>query len=159
MIDLHSRRQAVEPALVRAVIQAESDFDRRALSAKGAMGLMQLMPETARELGVSDPWDPDQNIDGGTRYLRQLLDRFGGDLAHALAGYNAGPSAVERYGGVPPYAETTAYVDRVLGFYRGRAEVAVRRAAETQTAATPAAYRPVRVERQADGTVMLVTRD
>lgn len=164
LIDRHSRQQGLEPNLVQAVIQTESSYDVRALSIKGAMGLMQLMPETARDLGVSDPWDPDQNIAGGTRYLRGLLDRFGGDLERALAGYNAGPSAVERYQGVPPYAETTAYVDKVIALYRGesyRGERFVRTALPqaSPSSASPTRLRTVRVERQSDGTLLLVTPD
>ena len=121
LIERYAGRRELEEKLVRAVIQVESSFDPRALSHKGAMGLMQLMPETARELAVEDPWDSEQNVRGGTEYLRRLLDRFDGDLEFALAAYNAGPSAVERYGGVPPYPETRTYVERVMRLYRGEA--------------------------------------
>ncbi|MBI5015140.1 MAG: lytic transglycosylase domain-containing protein [Deltaproteobacteria bacterium] len=108
----------LDPRLVNAVIQVESGENPGALSHKGAMGLMQLMPDTARAMGVQDPFEPRDNIQGGVKYLAQMLDRFHGRLDLALAAYNAGPSAVERYGGVPPYAETRNYVNRVLDAYR-----------------------------------------
>lgn len=107
----------VPPALVKAVIAAESDFDPGAVSRKGAQGLMQLMPQTAQILGVEDAFEPKQNVKGGSTYLRAMLDRYG-DLTRAVAAYNAGPGAVDRYGGIPPYPETRAYVDRVLTYYR-----------------------------------------
>ena len=109
---------SLEPALVKAVIAAESNFDSRAVSHKGAQGLMQLMPGTARALGVSDPLQANENVLGGTRYLRLMVDRYG-NLSDALAAYNAGPTAVDRYRGIPPYVETQDYVARVLHYYHG----------------------------------------
>ena len=112
-IALAARQFGVDPALVRAMIHAESGFNPRARSQKGAMGLMQLMPGTARMLGVVDASLPSDNIRGGTQYLAGLLARFKGDISLATAGYNAGPEAVQKYAGVPPYAETQVYVQRV----------------------------------------------
>jgi soluble lytic murein transglycosylase-like protein len=109
--------EGIPPALVKAVIAAESAFDSEAVSRKGAQGLMQLMPETAEEMGVENPLEPAQNVRGGTSYLRAMIDRYG-DLGRALAAYNAGPSAVDRYGGIPPFQETQDYVERVLSYYR-----------------------------------------
>ena len=114
-----AHRYQVEPALVKAVIRAESDFDPQAVSRKGARGLMQLLPKTARRHGVSNIQDPRENIRGGVRFLRALLDRFGNDTKLAVAAYNAGGGAVQRFGGLPPYRETRRYVATVLR-YRDR---------------------------------------
>ncbi|WP_020676276.1 lytic transglycosylase domain-containing protein [Geopsychrobacter electrodiphilus] len=113
LIKYYAQRFHLDAALVKAMIKVESDFNPRVVSMKGAQGLMQLMPATAREVGVSDPFDPGQNIFGGTCYMRQMLDTFDSNLDQALAAYNAGPSVVQRYGGIPPYDETQNYVLRV----------------------------------------------
>jgi soluble lytic murein transglycosylase-like protein len=115
-IQAAAARNGVDPALLKGLIRQESNFDPNAGSPAGAQGLMQLMPGTARELGVIDALDPAQNLDGGTRYLRMLVAQYGGDLGKALAAYNAGPGAVQRYGGVPPYAETQNYVRQVQAY-------------------------------------------
>jgi soluble lytic murein transglycosylase-like protein len=112
IIDSVSAKHGVSAELVRAVIRVESGYQQRARSRKGAMGLMQLMPETARRFSVADPYDPRQNIEGGIRYLKTLLDRF--PLRLALAAYNAGEAAIDRFSGIPPYAETRDYVARIL---------------------------------------------
>ena len=105
----------MEPELIDAVIRQESGYDPYAVSHKGAKGLMQLMPATAKRFGVKDVFDPAENVQGGVKYLRQLLDRYDGDRRLALAAYNAGEGAVDRFGGVPPYRETQDYVDRIVG--------------------------------------------
>ncbi|MBY0494372.1 MAG: lytic transglycosylase domain-containing protein [Cyanobacteria bacterium] len=112
-INEHARRQGVAEDLVRAVIQVESAFNPNAVSNKGAMGLMQLMPQTATELGVKDPFDPEQNIRGGVKYLKQLLERYDNKVELALAAYNAGIGNVEKYGAVPPFKETRNYVNKI----------------------------------------------
>jgi len=119
LFDLAGLRYNVPPNLLKAVAKVESGFKPDATSKAGAMGIMQLMPGTAQGLGVTDPYDPEQNIMGGAKYLRQMLDRFGGDVQLALAAYNAGAGAVEKYGGIPPYKETQNYVPMVLGYYNG----------------------------------------
>ena len=114
LVSESSGRYRLDPDLVNSVIKAESGFNVRAVSRKGAQGLMQLMPETAMKLGVPDAFDPQANVEGGTRYLRELLERYNFDLVKALAAYNAGPQRVEQFGGVPPYYETKAYVARIV---------------------------------------------
>jgi soluble lytic murein transglycosylase len=117
LIRLASDRHGIEADLIRAVIRAESNFNSGARSSKGAMGLMQLMPDTARLHNVGDTFDPGDNIDGGARHLKLLIDRYRGDLELSLAAYNAGIKTVERYGGIPPFLETKDYVRRVLRYY------------------------------------------
>ena len=117
-----AQRHGLDPALLAGLVRQESNFDPTAGSPAGARGLTQLMPATAASLGVTDVTDPAQALEGGAKYLKQQLDAFGGDVTKALAAYNAGPGAVQRYGGVPPYAETQAYVQKVQAFaaaYRG----------------------------------------
>jgi soluble lytic murein transglycosylase-like protein len=140
-IDAAAARNGIDPALLKGLIRQESGFNAAARSSAGAAGLTQLMPGTAASLGA-DPTNPAQAIDGGARYLRQQLDRFGGDASKALAAYNAGPGAVAKFGGVPPYAETQAYVQKVLGYadqYRGT----VAAAGSTVVPAVPASTTPV----------------
>jgi soluble lytic murein transglycosylase-like protein len=112
-------RHGVDPALVHAVVKVESDFNPYALSKKGAMGLMQLMPETAINMNVRDTFNPHENIDGGVKYLRYLIDRYEGNLSLALAAYNSGESAVRRWGAIPPFRETREYVRRIMQLYKG----------------------------------------
>jgi soluble lytic murein transglycosylase-like protein len=117
LVSQNSAQWNVDPALVKAIIANESGFNANATSNVGAQGLMQLMPGTAQGLGVTNAYDPAQNVWGGTKYIKGLLDRFNGDVKMAIAAYNAGPGAVEKYGGVPPYAETQNYVQNVLASY------------------------------------------
>ena len=141
VINTVSSRHHLDPDLINSVIHAESGFNPRAVSPKGAQGLMQLMPQTASHLGVADAFDPSANVEGGTRYLRELLERYNFDLIKALAAYNAGPQRVEQYHGVPPYYETQAYVARIIRDFN-RKKLAERKAAALKTAN----YRPTTVQ-------------
>lgn len=116
LIEQAAARYGLEPAVLHGLIQQESDFDPSAQSSAGATGLTQLMPGTAASMGVANPMDPAESIEGGARYLSQLMSEFGGNTEDALAAYNAGPGAVQQYGGIPPYAETQSYVSKVLGY-------------------------------------------
>ena len=118
LIEQYSAKNGLDSAFVKAVIKQESGFQPNATSHCGAMGLMQLMPATANSLGVKDAYDPEQNIAGGKKYLKGLLDRFGGDKSLALAAYNAGPNAVAKYNGIPPYKETQNYVKNIMSMYQ-----------------------------------------
>jgi len=117
LIQQASEKFNVDPSLIKAVIKAESDFDYQAVSTKGAQGLMQLMPETAEDMNVADPFNPEENIFGGTRYLSLMLERYEDDKYLALAAYNAGPERVEEYKGIPPFNETRQFIERVLNYY------------------------------------------
>lgn len=118
MIQKAAAKYGIDPKLLSAVAETESNYRPDAVSSAGAVGVMQLMPDTAASLGVSDPYDAQQNIDGGAKYLKELLGDFGGDVREAVAAYNAGPQAVKDYQGVPPYAETQNYVSHVLDLYQ-----------------------------------------
>lgn len=120
IIKRHAEKYELDPSLIRAVITAESGFDPSAVSTKGAMGLMQLMPATAYLMGVGNPFNPEENIAGGVRYLKLLLDRYNGNLKLALAAYNAGPKTVEKYGAIPPISETKDYIKKILTMYKGK---------------------------------------
>jgi len=119
IINSACNRHGVDPGLVHAIVKVESDFNPYALSKKGAMGLMQLMPQTAVEMKVGNSFNPDDNIDGGVKYLRYLIDRYEGNLSLALAAYNSGETAVKKWGTIPPYRETQNYVQRILRIYGG----------------------------------------
>jgi soluble lytic murein transglycosylase-like protein len=117
IINRKSDKYGIEPSLIKAVIQVESSWNSKAVSHAGAMGLMQIMPTTAKDMNIRNPFNPEDNIDGGARYLRYLLDKFNGNLIHAIAAYNAGPTRVARHRGIPPIKETRQYVKRVLSLY------------------------------------------
>jgi soluble lytic murein transglycosylase-like protein len=139
-------RNQIDPAFINSVIKAESGFNSRAVSKKGAQGLMQLMPQTAGELGVQNPFDPHANVEGGSKYLRELLQKYDFDVVKALAAYNAGPKRVDRYRGVPPFYETQAYIARIIRDYN-RQKLAENPALAKKPARKSSATKP-RVERQ-----------
>src|ERR1700693_1707338 len=147
-IEQAAARHNVDPNLVRAVVKVESNFNPNALSRKGAMGLMQLMPSTARQLNVKNPFDPEQNVDAGVRHLKQLLESYGGDIKLTLAAYNAGAGAVARSSGVPHYAETQNYVRRITNLYYGGSVFE-----------SGASHDPVTVQRDARGVLYISNPD
>ncbi|MBZ5706318.1 MAG: lytic transglycosylase domain-containing protein [Acidobacteriia bacterium] len=154
VINTISGRHHLDPDLVNSVIHAESSFNPHAVSPKGAQGLMQLMPQTASQLGVSNAFDPSANVEGGTRYLRELLERYNFDLIKALAAYNAGPQRVEQYRGVPPYYETRTYVAKVIRDFN-RKKMAERKAsaAAKSNRKKTAAHQPGAARQAADADV------
>jgi hypothetical protein len=147
-IEQAAARHNVDPNLVRAVVKVESNFNPNAVSRKGAMGLMQLMPSTARQLNVKNPFDPEQNVDAGVRHLKQLLESYGGDVRLTLAAYNAGATAVARSSGVPRYAETQNYVRRITNLYHGG-----------PVFESGASHEPVTMQRDARGVLYISNTD
>jgi hypothetical protein len=140
VVNSASDRYRLDPDLVKSVIKAESGFNARAVSPKGAQGLMQLMPGTASQLGVPNPFDPRANVEGGAKYLRELLERYNFDLVKALAAYNAGPLRVEQFGGVPPYYETRAYVARVVRDFNKKKAAQEKASSASAPKATPSGH-------------------
>ena len=148
VINSISDQHKIDPDLINSVIHAESGFNPRAVSPKGARGLMQLMPQTASQLGVANSFDPNANVEGGTKYLRELLERYNFDLVKALAAYNAGPQRVQQYHGVPPYYETRAYVARIVRDFN-RKKLAQKKAAEAERKAAEKAARKAKAVKTA----------
>jgi soluble lytic murein transglycosylase-like protein len=151
-IDQAASRHNVDPNLVRAVIKVESNFNPNAVSRKGAMGLMQLMPQTARQLRVANPFDPQQNVDAGVRHLKQLMESYGGDVKLTLAAYNAGQGAVARSAGVPHFAETRNYVKRITQLYYGESDSGIRFLQNPM-------HEPIHVQRDARGVLHISNTD
>jgi len=151
-IDAAAARHNVDPSLVRSVVKVESNFNPNAVSRKGAMGLMQLMPSTARSLNVANPFDPAQNVDAGVRHLRKLLDSYGGDVRLTLAAYNAGSGAVARSAGVPRFRETQNYVRRITDLYNGGG---VSEGSSGGSTGNSSAREPVHVERDTRGVLYI----
>ena len=149
-IDRAASRHNVDPNLVRALVKVESNFNPNAVSRKGAMGLMQLMPQTARQLNLNNPFDPEQNVDAGVRHLKRLLDSYGGDVRLSLAAYNAGAGAVARSSGIPRYAETQNYVRRITSLYSGSLG---------SSYLVGISREPVRVQRDARGVLYISNTD
>jgi len=137
LVEQTASRLQVDPQLVHAIIKVESEYDPKAVSPKGAMGLMQLIPETAQRFGVENPFNPKQNIEGGVSYLKHLLNRYGGDLSLSLAAYNAGEGAVARFGGIPSFSETKDYVQKVTNIYQTASPKSGTNAAEKKPPAPP----------------------
>jgi hypothetical protein len=152
VVNTASAAYHLDPDLVNSVIHAESGYNAHAVSPKGARGLMQLMPGTANQMGVDDAFDPQSNVDGGTRYLRELLERYNFDLVKALAAYNAGPQRVEQYRGVPPFRETRAYVARIVHEYN-RKKIAQEKATKQKAAPTKVASHPHTATKPAPNTI------
>jgi soluble lytic murein transglycosylase-like protein len=155
MIDRIADEQGVESHLVHSVIRAESNYNANAVSPKGAQGIMQLIPSTARRFGVSNTFDAQQNVQGGVRYLRFLLDYYQGDYAKAIAAYNAGESAVDKYKGVPPFAETQNYVYQVARNLKAARQAAPKNIAIKETAVNnePETPRPIQTSTGSDGRI------